>query len=157
MSGGGWQKIADWSYTMGLTGLVGLNLAAAGLVAIGSDMVKPVLAQDGVYLYGEADTTNQLGKGYFIFQRSGQRIVGALYYPQSEYTCFTGTLSATNAQLQPFEAGDSSASGQTIQVALPSLHQIANVGSSERKTLAMCKQEASALVPSRTAQTLPRL
>jgi hypothetical protein len=156
MSGGGWQKIVDWSYTMGLTGLVGLNLVA-GLVAIASEMVKPVLAQDGVYLYGEANTANQLGKGYFIFQRSGQRIVGALYYPQSEYTCFTGTLSATNAQLQPFEAGDPSASGQTIQVALPSLHQIANVGSSERETLAMCKQEASALVPSRTAQTLPLL
>jgi hypothetical protein len=155
MSGCGWKKIIDWSYKIGLTGLVGLNLVA-GLVAIGNGMVKPVLAQDGVYLYGEANTASQLGKGYFIFQRSGQRIVGALYYPQSEYTCFTGTLSATNAQLQPFEAGDPSASGQTIQVALPSLHKIANVGSSERETLAMCQQEASALNLSHTVLALPR-
>jgi hypothetical protein len=150
MNGGGWKGIVDWSYKVGLTVLV------AGLAAIGSDMVKPVSAQDGVYLYGEANTANQLGKGYFIFQRSGQRIVGALYYPQSEYTCFTGTLSKTNAQLQPFEAGESSVSGQTIQVALPSLHKIANVGSSERQTLALCQQEASALHPSRTVLALPR-
>jgi hypothetical protein len=155
MSGGGWQKIVDWSYKIGLTGLVGLNLVA-GLAAIGNDMVKPVLAQDGVYLYGEVNTTNQLGKGYVIFQRFGQRIVGALYYPQSEYTCFTGTLSATNVQLQPFEAGDPSASRQNIQVALPSLHQIANVGPSERETLALCQKEASALKPSRTVLALPR-
>jgi hypothetical protein len=155
MSGCGWQKIVNWSYKIGLTGLVGLNLVA-GIVAIGNDTVKPVLAQDGVYLYGEVNTANQLGKGYFIFQRSGERIVGALYYPQSEYTCFTGTLNATNAELQPFEAGDPTASGQNIQVALPSLKQIANVGSSEREALAMCQKEASALNPSRTVMALPR-
>jgi hypothetical protein len=155
MSGCGWQKMLDWSYKMGLTGLVGLNLGA-GLAVIGNDLVKPVLAQDRVYLYGEANTANQLGKGYFIFQRSGQRIVGAMYYPQSEYTCFTGTLRATSVQLQPFEAGAQSGLGQEIEVALPSLHQISQIGPSEREALAMCQQEASALQPSHTAIALPR-
>jgi hypothetical protein len=46
MNGGGWQKVIDWSYKIGLTGLVSLNLVA-GLAVIGNDIVKPVLAQNG--------------------------------------------------------------------------------------------------------------
>jgi hypothetical protein len=45
MNGGGWQKVIDGSYKIGLTGLVGLNLVA-GLAVIGNDIVKPVLAQN---------------------------------------------------------------------------------------------------------------
>jgi hypothetical protein len=45
MNGGGWQKVIDWSYKIGLTGLVSLNLVA-GLAVIGTDIVKPVLAQN---------------------------------------------------------------------------------------------------------------
>jgi hypothetical protein len=45
MNGGGWQKVIDWSYKIGLTGLVSLNLVA-GLTVIGNDIVKPVLAQN---------------------------------------------------------------------------------------------------------------
>jgi hypothetical protein len=45
MNGGGWQKVIDWSYKVGLTGLVSLNLVA-GLAVIGNDIVKPALAQN---------------------------------------------------------------------------------------------------------------
>jgi hypothetical protein len=160
MSGCGWQKLINWSYKLGLTGLVGLNLVA-GLVVLGNDLVKPVLAQDRVFLYGEANTANQVGKGYLIFQRSGQQIVGAMYSPQSEYTCFTGQLTATNINLQPFDTGVQTASNQdstqaAIQVALPSLHQLSQVGSADRQVLASCQKEASALQPSRTVMALPR-
>jgi hypothetical protein len=41
----GWQKVIDWSYKIGLTGLVNLNLVA-GLAVIGNDIVKPALAQN---------------------------------------------------------------------------------------------------------------
>jgi hypothetical protein len=160
MSGGGWQKLINWSYKLGLAGLVGLNLVA-GLAVLGNDLVKPVLAQDGVFLYGEANTANQVGKGYFIFQRSGQQVVGAMYFPQSEYTCFTGQLTATNINLQPFGPGVQTESNQeatqaAIQVALPSLHQLSQVGSADRQVLASCQKEAIALQPSRTVMALPR-
>jgi hypothetical protein len=46
MSGGGWQTAINWSYKIGLMGLVGMNLVA-GLAVIGNDVVKPVLAQNG--------------------------------------------------------------------------------------------------------------
>jgi hypothetical protein len=155
MNGCGWQKVIAWSFKLGLKGLVGLNLIA-GIAAIGTATVKPAMAQDGIYLYGEANIANQLGKGYFIFRQFGQRIVGAMYYPQSEYTCFTGNRSATNVHLQPFEPGAPSPSGQeTIQVKLPNLHHITEVGPLERQTLAICQQEANALGPARTVMASP--
>ena len=46
MSGSGWQKVVNWSYNIGLSGLVGLNLVA-GLAVIGNDMVQPILAHNG--------------------------------------------------------------------------------------------------------------
>jgi hypothetical protein len=45
MNGSGWQNVIDWSYKVGLTGLVSLNLVA-GFAVIGNDIVKPVLAQN---------------------------------------------------------------------------------------------------------------
>jgi hypothetical protein len=156
MSGcGSWNKRMR-SVKLGLAGLVGLNLLA-GLANAETSPVKPAPEQDGIYLYGEANTVNQLGKGYFIFQQSGQKVVGAMYYPHSEYTCFTGQRTATNVHLQAFEAGSPSSSGQdTLQVSLPQLHKINRIGPSERQTLAACQQEAAALQPSRTVVALPR-
>jgi hypothetical protein len=153
----GWQKLVNWSYKLGLTSIVGLNLAA-GVVVIGNEMLQPASAQDGVYLYGEINKTNQLGKGYFIFQQSGQQVVGAMYSPQSEYTCFTGKRSATKIHLQSFGPNVQPGSGQEVlQVALPSLHQLAQVGPADRQVLSACQQDASALLPNRAITLLPRL
>ncbi len=152
MSSCGWQKKRMWSVKMGLASLVGLSLLA-GIAKAETSAPE----QDGVYLYGEANTVNQLGKGYFIFQQSGQKVVGAMYYPQSEYTCFTGQRTATNVHLQLFESDTQSLAGQeALQVFLPKLHKIAQIGPSERQALAACQQQAKVPQPSRTVMALPR-
>ncbi len=158
MSGCVWRNKRMRFIILGLASLMGLNLpidvATAGAETL---MVKLSPEQDGVYLYGEASIANQLGKGYFIFRQSGQKIVGAMYYPQSEFTCFTGHRIATNVHLQPFELGNQPLSGQdALEVSLPTLYKIAQIGGSERQALATCQQEATALQPSRTVMTLPR-
>jgi hypothetical protein len=164
MSGCVWRSQKMWSITFGLASLMGLNLLT-GVAAAGTEAltVKPSPEQDGMYLYGEASAANQLGKGYFIFQQSGQKIVGAMYYPQSEYTCFTGNRTTTNVHLQPFELGNQLQSGQSqsgqdaLQVSLPQLYKIDQIGVSERQALAACQQEAIALQSSRSATAaLPR-
>jgi hypothetical protein len=48
--------------------------------------------QDGVYLYGQSPEPGQLGQGYVVFEKKQGRVVGALYMPDSEYSCFNGTV-----------------------------------------------------------------
>lgn len=50
---------------------------------------------DGVYLYGESAKPGQSGQGYIIFEKQQGNVVGALYQPNSEYSCFNGTLQST--------------------------------------------------------------
>ncbi len=48
--------------------------------------------QNGVYLYGQSPKPGQLGQGYIVFEKQQANVVGALYIPGSEYSCFNGTL-----------------------------------------------------------------
>ncbi|MEM1367036.1 MAG: hypothetical protein AAGG02_03275 [Cyanobacteria bacterium P01_H01_bin.15] len=60
----------------------------------------------GVYLYGQSAQPEQLGSEYLVFQVQNDRVVGASYYPQSEYACFTGRILGDQLQLQvqdPYE------------------------------------------------------
>jgi hypothetical protein len=72
--------------------------------------------QDGVYLYGQSPQPGQLGQGYVVFEKKQGRVVGALYMPDSEYSCFNGTVDERGElamTVNPYEGE----SGQT-QVAL---------------------------------------
>lgn len=51
--------------------------------------------KDGVYLYGQSPQPRQLGQGYVVFEKNQGRVVGALYMPDSEYSCFNGTVDET--------------------------------------------------------------
>ncbi len=44
----------------------------------------------GVYLYGESDRPNVMGKEYIIFETIGNKTIGAFYLPKSEFSCFYG-------------------------------------------------------------------
>jgi hypothetical protein len=76
------------------------------ITAVVPDLQKPVTKstvrassnypqKDGVYLYGQSPQPGQLGQGYIVFQKSQGRVVGALYMPDSEYSCFNGTVDQT--------------------------------------------------------------
>ncbi len=145
MNGGGrWLKQINGSLAIGL----GISFSQLLMPwAIASEQPTSSLYQDGTYLYGEAPTTNQAGKGYLIFTQSGQKIVGALYSPQSEYSCFTGKRAQTQLNVNVFEPGAQSETPESgsFDVAIPTLHAIADIGASERQLLATCQQEALAL------------
>ena len=57
-----------------------------------SHQESSIPTKDGIYLYGQSPQPNQLGQGYVLFQRQQGKVTGALYMPQSEFSCFEGTL-----------------------------------------------------------------
>lgn len=52
---------------------------------------------DGIYLYGQSPRMGENGKGYIVFAKNQGRVVGALYMPNSEYSCFRGSIDQTGA------------------------------------------------------------
>lgn len=109
--------------------------------------------QDGIYLYGKSE------EGYIIFEKRQNQIIGALYFPQSEFTCFQGSLAksgklAMMVRTLPGEVGTIEvATTSTIpkinenefttypySVTLEDYHQLSSVSSNDRKILQICQQ-----------------
>ena len=122
--------------------------------------------KDGTYLYGQSPQPNQLGQEYMVFEARQGKIIGAFYLPQSEFSCFQGSLAA--GKLSLIMANDSSSEpyfdpraaqnspqvaiandnllGDQYQqmstpyaVALQNYYQLSSVSASDRQILAVCK------------------
>ena len=109
--------------------------------------------QDGIYLYGKS------AEGYIVFQKRQNQIIGALYFPQSEFTCFQGSLAksgklAMMVRTLPGEVGTIEvATTSTIpkinenefttypySVTLEDYHRLSYVSSNDREILQICQQ-----------------
>lgn len=97
---------------------------------------------DGTYLYGDTDQANQIGQGYVVFKKQGQKVTGAFFYPQSEFSCFTGT--AKNQRLEVLSLGLPHENALEVEVPLTQMHHIKSVGNTEQNSLSMCQQEVAA-------------
>ncbi len=61
---------------------------------------------DGVYLYGESDRPEVIGKEYIIFERIGNKTIGAFYLPRSEFNCFKGQFQGSRLNVTLTDAFD---------------------------------------------------
>lgn len=113
--------------------------------------------QNGVYLYGQSPKANQLGQGYIIFEKQQDSLVGALYMPSSEFSCFNGTLSQSGklamtvtgypgdesrSQLATSNLTNFSEDGPALyshSVALNEYHQLNSISPNDRQILQTCK------------------
>jgi hypothetical protein len=120
-----------------LTGSLGTSGAIATEV---SRNAAPALA-DGTYVYGETAQANEFGKAYLVFQVNNRHVVGAFYYPQSEFSCFTGALNQQTLEVLSLPTMAEPMS--SFAVPLENLHLIQGIGSSEQRTLASCHQEVA--------------
>ncbi|AFY41301.1 hypothetical protein [Nostoc sp. PCC 7107] len=121
---------------------------------------RNIPTRDGVYLYGQSPTPNQIGQGYIVFQKQQGRVTGALYMPSSEFSCFQGTIDksgelAMTVNGSPDEVAASDvATTSTIpsisddefnnyaySVALQDYHPIRSISSSDRRILQTCQAE----------------
>ncbi len=105
--------------------------------------VKSGSLADGTYLYGETPQPNQVRNGYMVFQRQQGKVVGAFYYPSSEFKCFTGFL--TNNTLNVKAASSGKPKIGDVKIKLSDLHQIQPVSANDKRILSVCKQATVAL------------
>ncbi|MDR9403180.1 MAG: hypothetical protein RI580_07050 [Halothece sp. Uz-M2-17] len=61
---------------------------------------------NGTYLYGQSRQPDQIGQEYIVFEVKDGKLVGALYMPHSEFSCFQGTIQANELAMtvdHPYE------------------------------------------------------
>lgn len=81
---------------------------------------------DGIYLYGKSSQPGVIGKEYLVFEANQGRVVGALYMPNSEYSCFSGTFNSKQLDLTVANAYNQTAMAHTV--ARSQATQLAAVG-----------------------------
>ncbi|QYX30537.1 hypothetical protein [Sphaerospermopsis torques-reginae] len=115
--------------------------------------------KDGIYLYGQSSTPNELGQGYIVFQKQQGKVIGALYMPSSEFSCFQGTIAqsgelAMTVTSSPGETGvtqvsttsriptftDEDTATYAYSIELQDYHQLNSVSANDRKILQACSQ-----------------
>lgn len=114
---------------------------------------------DGIYLYGQSPQTNQLGQEYMIFEMQQGKVTGAFYLPQSEFSCFQGSL--TSSKLSVTVAADENSEANLMQVAaansqiednytqipspyvvgLQNYYQLTNISDNDRRILTACQSD----------------
>lgn len=102
------------------------------------NLMPPTPLSDGTYLYGEAPQPNQIGKGYALFRHHQGTVVGALYYPRSEFDCFKGSIQANTLDIQSMGAYDSAV--VALEINLADLYPIQQISANDQRLLAVCQQ-----------------
>jgi hypothetical protein len=69
--------------------------------------IKDFSPQENTYLYGQSPEKEQLGLEYLVFKTVNNKVVGAIYLPQSEFNCFYGNLTSQGLELSIVDPNDS--------------------------------------------------
>ena len=70
--------------------------------------------KDGTYLYGQSPQREELGQEYLVFKVNAGKVTGAFYQPRSEYSCFSGELTASELSLSIRDPYDNTSSPYAI-------------------------------------------
>lgn len=117
---------------------------------------------DGIYLYGQSAQPEQLGQQYLVFKLRQRQIVGAVYMPQSEFACFSGTVDSKQLNLSVVDSYEQTATPYSIalqtdypvatasnnptkgerQLEIQGYYRISNVSANDRRILAMCQNNS---------------
>lgn len=81
---------------------------------------------DGIYLYGQTPEPEQIGTEYVVFEARQGKVIGAVYLPSSEFSCFYGTVDSQQMNLTVVNPYDQTAFAHTIAREYPS--QVAAAG-----------------------------
>jgi hypothetical protein len=71
-----------------------------------SSRVTVTPTANGVYLYGESDRPDVVGKEYLVFETIGNKTIGAFYLPRSEFNCFYGQFTGSRMNVTLIDAFD---------------------------------------------------
>lgn len=103
------------------------------------------------YLYGQSHLPEQIGKEYLVFQVERDRVVGAVYYPRSEFACFYGNLTSEKMNLRVIDPYDRNISPYSIPltaapvanspISLAGYQRIQNISDNDRRILNTCLED----------------
>jgi len=113
---------------------------------------------DGIYLYGQSEKVEQIGKGYFVFEVTKGNVVGALYMPRSSFDCASGSFKADELALTVVNSYDRSTNPFAIsleknatvassqgplmqQLGLQGFHQLPKPSENDLRMLSVCKKD----------------
>lgn len=87
------------------------------------------------YLFGQVAQPDQIGQGYVVLERSGDRVYGALYYPSSSFDCFSGQMQGSELAMSIYSTYDQEVYGYSL--ALSEGPAVATTGTSELAPLGL--------------------
>jgi hypothetical protein len=139
-----------------LATMSGRDLAIANptVLANNSTQLTVTPTTNGVYLYGESDQPDVVGKEYIIFETIGNKTIGAFYLPRSEFSCFYGKFTGTRLNVTLIDSFDlkqykfALALGENTLTASkqpmmgePSYQPLTKISINDRQILNTCKQQ----------------
>jgi hypothetical protein len=111
---------------------------------------------DGVYLYGQSATPEEIGQAYMVFEVRGDRLLGAFYMPHSSFDCFYGNIEdrqlaltiidsyeqseyayAMPIEAQPVAGANDSGVGE---FGLEGMSRLKQLSDNDRRILGVCQQ-----------------
>jgi hypothetical protein len=147
------QKSYWFASTMLAT--LGVLLSSSVSLADNADrVIIPNRLTDGVSLYGEADRPDEIGKEYLILEKVGNKTIGAIYMPQSDFSCFYGRVKKSDLNItlidgyngQQYNYGLSLHSrGLTASkmpmMGTPTYQPLGQISDNDRRILESCKSQ----------------
>ena len=132
----------------------GQGAAMAETVAVDSSDNDMLAFVNKTYVFAGPESADPINQGYVIFRHQDQQVVGAFYYPQSEYSCFVGDLKGQHLDVTTFDPY--SHLPASANVALSSLAQVQNIGVHENRILDNCQQDIAELQGQWSITNLPQ-
>jgi hypothetical protein len=107
---------------------------------------------NGVYLYGEADQPDLVGKEYIVFETIGTKTIGGFYLPRSEFSCFKGQFQGSRLNVTLTDTFDRQKYNFTLNLnpsgltaskqpmmGEPSYQPLGKISDNDRRMLDTCK------------------
>lgn len=136
-----------------LATIVGDNTTA---LADSPNRLSGTPATSEIHLYGESDRPEVIGKEYIIFERIGNKTIGAFYLPRSEFNCFKGQFQGSRLNVTLTDAFDRqkynfilnlNPSGLTASklpmMGEPTYQPLGKISDNDRRILNACKLQLS--------------
>ncbi|KAI9132831.1 hypothetical protein [Acaryochloris sp. CCMEE 5410] len=128
------QKRSAMLLALGL----GLSLQAMPGLAVQPNQT----GQEETYLYGQSRKPNQVQQGYVVFEQFGSTVVGASYYPRSEFRCFIGNLNSQSERVTGVMLASMRMEQAPINIDLSPLYPLEQLSQNDQRMLTACKQTA---------------
>jgi hypothetical protein len=141
-------------FTSVMIALAALVMQPSNVLADNANRLNLTPQTNGVYLYGESDQPEVVGKEYIIFETIGNKTIGAFYLPKSEFSCFYGQFKGSRMNVTLIDTFDRqkynfslnlNPSGLTASkqpmMGEPSYQPLGKISTGDRNILSTCKAQ----------------